>query len=1104
MRIVHGSMNRPVTVTMITLAAVLFGLVSLSRLPLNLLPEISYPSLTIRTEYPDSAPAEVEKLITEPLEEAISVIQGLRQLRSASRPGVSEITLEFAWKINMDYAALDVREKIDLVDLPDDAQSPMLLRYDPSLDPILRIGLYGEKSQVTLRYLAERILKKDLESLEGVASVRVRGGLEEEIHVDVDEGRLTALGVPISALSRFLEGQNVNAAGGRLRDRDAEFLVRTVNEFEGIEDIHEAILFEEAGRRVRLADVATISRGYKEREIISRVQGQEAVELAVYKEGHANTVRVARSVKSRLEHLGESLPDGVQTQLLFDQSTFIEQSLGEVRSNALIGGLLAIFILYLFLRDRRSTAIVGLVIPLSVVATFFVMQQLGVSLNIMSLGGLALGVGMLVDNAIVVLEAINRRRQQGLSIWQATGEGTSEVSRAVTAATLTTVAVFLPIIFVEGIAGQIFRDQALTVASSLLVSLVAALTLIPVLSSIGARRQRALAGVPEDVPATADGTSPALPHDQGLPPGSPRRRRRAPRWLRVVGRVLVFLPLVLFRSLRFALRWIGRALGALLPGILLRGGRLAARAIGIVLGLLLRPLQFVFDRIWGALESSYPRVLAGVLRHRARAMIPALLLAVLAVVLIPSLGIELVPPFSQGEFTFDLEMPPGTPLGASDRRVASIEADLVSDPRIRSLFTSVGESSDLGSAAVERRENVAQLNLAITRPDDRRQEAAVIEMVRERLARERDIRYTFRRPTYFSFKTPIEVHVFGHDLDALRDYSATLAAAMSGVPGLRDVRSSLEAGSPEVQIVFRRERAAAMDLDLETVSRTLRNKIRGEVATHLKEKDRQLDILVRTARADEIQVDQVPNMIVGQVDGIPIPLSSVADVDVGIGPSQITRIGQQRAAVVRANLVGRDLGSASRDLQRLLYDVPPPPMLSAELSGQNEEISTSFRSLALAVCLAIFMVYLVMASQFESFLHPLVILFTVPLGLVGVVFALTLTGTAVSVVVLIGVVMLTGIVVNNAIVMIDFINQRRKAGLAKIEAILEAAQARLRPIFMTTLTTILALLPMALGLGQGAELRAPMAIAVIGGLLLGTLLTLVVIPVVYATVDRRP
>ncbi len=1116
-------MKRPVTVTMVTLAAVLFGLVALSRLPLNLLPEISYPTLTIRTEYADSAPAEVEKLITEPLEEAVSVVQGLRHLRSVSRPGVSEITLEFAWKTNMDYASLDVREKIDLINLPDDAEAPILLRYDPSLDPILRIGLYGDKDLVTLRYLADRVLKKDLESMEGVASVRVHGGLEEEIHVEVDEGKLTALQVPISTVSRFLDNQNVNAAGGRLRDREAEFLVRTVNEFGDVEDIGEAILYEQDGRQVRLKDVATISRGYKEREIISRVDAKEAVELALYKEGHANTVQVARYVERRLDDLQRELPADASTKILFDQSTFIEESLGEVRSNALVGGLLAVFVLYLFLRERRSTLIVGLVIPLSIMATFFVMLQLGVSLNIMSLGGLALGVGMLVDNAIVVLEAINRHRSQGAGNWAAVRDGASEVSRAVTASTLTTVAVFLPIIFVEGIAGQIFRDQALTVTSSLLVSLLAALTLIPVLASVGQRRagqeeedarERRMHEAPDGEPlpsqrseALRPGEAPYEPRTSQAgapPPPKPPRRRRMPRPLAAIGRIAAF-PFVMFmRGLRFLLRWAGRLLGLFLFGVLVRVARLLARVLGGLLGLALHPLGTLFDRAWTALAGWYPRVLGAALRHRARTLVSAVALGALALVLIPLLGVELVPPFSQGEFSFELELPQGTPLAACERKVRQIEEDLAGDPRIARLFTSVGESPEMGTAALERRENVARLNLVIRDVSNRRQEEAVVEKVRRRLARDPEIHYTFMRPTYFSFKTPVEVHVYGYDLAELDRYASRLALAMAAVPGLRDVRSSLEEGSPEVRIEFRRDRMAALDLDLETVSRTLRNKIRGEVATTLKERDRQLDVLVRTAHATEIEVDQVENMVVSQVEGVPIPLTSVADVTLGRGPSQITHIGQQRAAVVSANLSGRDLGSASRDIQRLLRGMPPPAALGVELGGQNEEIATSFRSLALAVFLAIFMVYLVMASQFESFLHPFVILFTVPLGAVGVVLALALTGTAISVIVLIGVVMLSGIVVNNAIVLVDFINQRRRDGMEKIEAIMEGASARLRPILMTTLTTILALLPMALGLGQGAELRAPMAIAVIGGLALGTLLTLVVIPVVYATLDRRP
>ena len=1080
MKIVGVSMRRPVTVSMITLGALLFGLVSLTRLPLNLLPDISYPTLTVQTEYQDAAPAEVEKLITEPLEEAVSVIPGLRRLRSSSRPGLSEITMEFGWKTEMDFASLDVREKLDLVFLPEDAGSPVLLRYDPSLDPILRVGLYGDKDLVTLRHLAERVIKKDLESLDGVASVRLRGGLEEEIQVEVDEGRLAALGLPISAISEFLDSQNLNAAGGRLRDRDAEFLVRTLNEFEHVDDIAQTVIFEEEGRRVRLEDVATVTRGYREREIISRVHGDEAVELALYKEGSSNTVRVAQRVKQRIEDLREMLPEGTDLELLFDQSTFIEQSLNEVRSNAVIGGILAVFILFLFLRDRRATMIIALVIPISILATFFVMQQFGVSLNIMSLGGLALGVGMLVDNAIVVLEAIGRHRGMGKNVWDSTREGAGEVAQAVTASTLTTVAVFLPIIFVEGIAGQIFRDQALTVSASLLVSLLAALTLIPVLASLGGRRPDAQASLVADAPEP----------EAIKAPGKKRGR---------LGRVFVSTG----RVIAWPFRWTGRILFVLLPGLLIRVFRLIFSGLIWLLEFLMRPLQAVFDRGWNRLDRAYPHLLERALGHRTLTLGVAVLLAIGAVALTPNLGLELVPPFSQGQFAFDLEMPPGTPLASTENKLRQVEAELVDDPRIAILFSSAGDSPELGSNRTERRENVGRLNVAITDTGDREMEAAVIEKIRTVLTGYPEIRYTFTRPSYFSFQTPIELLVYGYNLDALAEYSGRLATAMSKIDGLKDVRSSLEDGSPELQILFDRDRMASLGLDLETVSRTLRGKIRGDVATRLKERDRQLDIRVRTASAEQLEVEDIGGMVISQVNGIPITLASVAELKLDRGPSQITHIGQQRAVIIGANLSGRDLGGATRDIQELLEEMPPPPNLNANLGGQNSEMSTSFKSLGLAVFLAIFMVYLVMASQFESFLHPFVILMTVPLGMVGVVLSLLVTGTAISIVVLIGAVMLTGIVVNNAIVLVDFIAQRRRAGLAKREAILEAGRARLRPIIMTTLTTILGLLPMALGLGEGAEIRAPMAIAVIGGLTLATMLTLVVIPVVYDSVDRK-
>ncbi|MCA9730137.1 MAG: efflux RND transporter permease subunit, partial [Candidatus Eisenbacteria bacterium] len=514
------------------------------------------------------------------------------------------------------------------------------------------------------------------------------------------------------------------------------------------------------------------------------------------------------------------------------------------------------------------------------------------------------------------------------------------------------------------------------------------------------------------------------------------------------------------------------------------------------------PAGFLFDRGWGWMEASYPRLLGSALAHRGLTLGIAFVLAAGAVLIFPRLGTDLVPQVSQGEFTFDLELPPGSTLRQTENAVAKVEATLKDDPRVNIFFTRIGESPDAGDASQNRRENLAQLNVGIADPGNVEQEHAVIEKIRGALA-DTGFRQTFRRPTLFSFKTPVEVHVYGFDLAELQAYTNLLASELAAVPGLKDVRTNLEDGSPEVQIAFDRERMASFNLDIESVAQTLRNKIRGDVATRLKERDRQLDILVRTAQASNLDVSQVRNLVVSQVEGVPIPLSSVASVDLGRGPSEITHLDQHRATVVSANLDRRDLGGVTADIRRVLRETPPPPSLAVALGGQNDEVSTSFRSLMLALALAAFMVYMVMASQFESFLHPLVIMLTVPLGLVGVVYALLLTGTSISVVVLIGVVMLTGIVVNNAIVLVDFINQRRREGLGKLEAILDAGQARLRPIFMTTSTTVLGLLPMALGIGEGAEIRAPMAVAVIGGLTFATLLTLVVIPVVYATVDRR-
>ena len=470
MRLVDFSLHRRVTVSMVAVALVLFGLVAFGRLSINLLPDLSYPSLTVETKLSGAAPAEMESLVSRPIEESVGIVSGVKRLTSVSRPGLSQVTMEFEWGRNMDFASLDVRQKLDVVRLPRDVTKPVVLRFDPTNDPILRLYMQGSDDLFQLRYVAEEVLKKDLESTEGVAAIKVNGGYEEEIQVRVDEGKLALLGLSIQDVNEALLKENVNQAGGSLYEEEARYLVRSNNEFVDLEDIMEVVLLAQDGRVVRVADVGEVTRGHKQREVITRFDGQEAVELAIYKEGDANTVQVAKAVEGRLESISKELPEGIEVVTGLDQSEFIQASIREVLSNAFLGGGIAILVLLFFLKDARSTLIIGVSIPISVVATFFLMYRTGTSLNIMSLGGLALGVGMLVDNAIVVLESIFKHREAGASAFEAARDGASEVGRAVAASTLTTVAVFIPLVFIDGIAGQLFSDQAVTVTFALFLN----------------------------------------------------------------------------------------------------------------------------------------------------------------------------------------------------------------------------------------------------------------------------------------------------------------------------------------------------------------------------------------------------------------------------------------------------------------------------------------------------------------------------------------------------------------------------------------------------------------------------------------------------------
>ncbi len=1047
MSLVEFSTTRRVTVAMVMVATIAFGAVGFSRLAVNLLPDITYPTITVRTEYPGVAPGEMERLISEPIEGLVGVVNNVVRVSSVSRAGMSDVMVEFAWGTNMDFASLDIREKLDLANLPRGANQPILMRFDPSLDPILRIAMHGDASLLELRRLAEERVRLELESLEGVAAVRVEGGLLEEIQVEIETARLAHLGIPISQVTQRLAAENVDLTGGLLRDGEAEFMVRTLNEFQDVQEIGEIVVGRVNGAPIKLDDVGRVYRGHSERDLIARINGREGVVIAIFKEGDANTVQVSSLVRQRLSRFMEENPELLgdsRTEIVFDQATFIQQAVDEVLNTAIIGGILAVIVLFLFLKDLKSTSIISLSIPISVVATFFLMYVFGVSLNIMSLGGLALGIGMLVDNSIVVLESVQRYRERGLSALEAARRGSGEVAHAVVAATMTTICVFLPIVFVEGVAGQLFRDQALTVTFSLLASLAVALMLIPMLSSLSL----------EASVGTSDGSE---------------------------------------------------------DGWSVRGPATVIRAAGTVLGgaawcfgMLLKPLHMGFEFLYNIPHRAYPGVLRWSLRHRLLALLVFLTMAGLVLERTRHLGVELIPEMSQGEFLVDLEWPAGTPLEGTASQVALLDGRVAQTPGVTAVFAMVGASNQSGSVAGEQKESMAQLHVRLVEGSQRAHETAAMEHVRRLLVDVPGLAHKFGRPAYFTFRTPVEVEIKGYSLETLRLLSWDVVERLEGIPGLVDVRSSAEAGQPEIHVVFDRQRVAEIGTNIQQIGELLRNKLQGEVATELTRQDRRIDIRVRATAAERRNLDDLRQLIVSPSSyPSPVPLEAVADVRLVEGPAEIRRLDQERMALVSANLEGRDLGSVVADIERALLDIPLPEGFDIGIGGQNEEMARSFDSMMFALGLAVFLVYLVMASQFESLLHPLVIMFTIPLGMVGSGLALLITNSSLSVVVFIGLIMLAGIVVNNAIVLVDYINRlRRSEGMAKMEAVVEAGRIRFRPIMMTTSTTVLGLLPMAIGVGEGAEIRAPIAITVIGGLLVSTVLTLIVVPVVYTLMDR--
>ncbi|MEO5510284.1 MAG: efflux RND transporter permease subunit [Longimicrobiales bacterium] len=1026
MSIPKASIGRPVAVAMAFIAVVILGVLSFTRLPVDLLPDIAYPKLVIYTTYPGVAPAEIERFLSRPIESVTGQVPGLERVESSSREGTSLVTLRFAWGTNMDFAALNVREQLDGLtgSLPQGAKRPIVLRTDPRSEPIMAISASGAELW-DLKELSESVFRRRLEQIDGIAQASVTGGLEREIHVDVNPRQLEALGVTIDQISNALASANVSAPSGTIMRGRFRYALRTLGEFQRVDQLASIVVSQQSGNaqgqtpgRVLLSDVATVEDGFEERESIARFNGHEAVGLLVFKESGANTVRVAEKVDEVLAQLRTQYPQ-LKLEVASSQAGFVSDAIANLVQEMILGAILAFLVLVVFLRDARYPFAISLAIPISIIGSFALLQLAGMSINIMTLGGLALGAGMLVDNSIVVIENIFRHREEkGLMAAAAAAMGTEEVQRAITASTLTTIAVFGPIIYVEGVAGQLFAALSMAVAFSLMMSLIVAVTLLP---AIAARW---------DV------------HNE-------------------------------------------RTVHA-----------------GFIRNAFDAPLR-AFDRGWARFEMFYHKCLDLALSHRWPVLGGSVLIVLATFALAFSLPRSVLPDVDQGEFRARITMPRGTPLEITESVAISVESAVRRDKAVAAVFSRIGRQVALeGVTDEESGLHTATLEVRLKSGEST---ADAIARIRPALASQlKGGQVTLETGHATALgkllgggEADLAVRIRGEDLDSATAYAAIVQRKLSAMHELTNVRMGTEVGQPEFQIEIDRERAAAFGILPDEVSSTVASYMRGKNATDFVAFDRKVPIVVRLP--DEARRD-LQTMQLIRLRGV--QLSELIHVREAVGPVEIQRVDRARVVPVYADVAGTDVTDAVTAIRTALADSPPPSSMRVDIGGENEEMDKSFRDLGVAFLLAIILVYMILAAEFESLLHPFTVMLAVPLSLIGAFVALWLFGSGVNAVSLIGLIILVGIVDNDAVVKIDFINMARAQGMTTREAIYEAGRARLRPIVMNSITTMLAIMPMMFGIGAGASLQAPMAVAVFGGLLTATALTLIVIPVCYEMLDE--
>jgi hydrophobic/amphiphilic exporter-1 (mainly G- bacteria), HAE1 family len=1099
MKLARLAVDRPVTMYMFYLAVILLGVVSLRELSVDLLPDISYPRLSVITNYPGVAPEEIETLITAPLESAVSRIPGLRRVESISKEGVSYMTLEFDWGTNMDFTMLHTREQLDNARdrFPEDAESPTIIPLDPQSKPIMTLALTGgDRSLLELKEYAEELVKPRLEQIEGVGSADITGGVEREIQIDADPAKLTLYGLTIDDIAARVDAFNRNLQGGTIRKGTFKYALRVVGEYASLDEIGETSLkVTKDGGVVRLRDVASVTDSIKERQGMTRLDGLESIGLLVRKESGANTVKVTKLVRAVLDQMRKEDP-GVELRVVSEQSRYIEAAIGAVKSEILEGAVLAFLVLFIFLQEWKTPLIIDTVIPISVIGTFSLLYFDKITLNIMSLGGLALGVGMLDDCAVVVSENIFRHRSLGKSLKEAAYVGTSEVSGAVTATALTTIVVFLPVIYVHGVAGQLFKDTALTVTFSLLASLLVSLTLIGTLQSRtfdfgageGGRWTWAWRLKRIWKPGKAAAPTASVPAAKGAVVG----------WLLVPARAVRWLLYAVVKGIGFALNVLASFVVQLLSFVF--------HYLGLPFRPLLRGVFSAFNASYARFTAWYKRALLWSLENKGKIFAWTALFFTVSFALGGLLRRELMPKMKTTTFELDLTTPVDESLDQTADMAVMLEGSARGLKPVKTVLTQVGIVSGVESADPTISVNSIRMFVEVARSSDLE---GVLEALRRRLADYPDVAYTIVREQstlgqFLAFTSAeIGLKVKGEDLDRLKEISGTLMARLRTIPGLSDLATNIGEGKPEFKVTVDKEALKKyVNVSPATIGDFLVSAVRGRVTTQFRELEKKYDILVRMEGASRQSIEALLAESLPVGDRL-IPLRDLLSYEIVRGPREIRRENQQREILITANLRGAKISQVAPAIDKAIAGLDLPTEYRVVWSGEREEMDRSFQSLVLALILASVLTYMIMAAQFESLLHPFLVMLTLPMGAAGAIVAMLLTGTSLNVIAIIGMVVLVGLVVDDAIVEVDYTNLLRKQGQALRPAVYEACLTRLRPILIASLSTVFGLLPMALGLEAGGELMKPLGIVVLSGLLLSTFLTLILIPVVYEWVEER-